>query len=64
VQRDLAAAEAAHDGAAQARLHRNSTAPTATPPMPVRASCWPALGSPTSRWTVRSAISPVAGGCA
>jgi ATP-binding cassette subfamily F protein 3 len=42
VQRDLAAAEAAHDGAAQARLHWNSTAPTATPPMPVRASCWPA----------------------
>ncbi len=29
---------------------RNSTAPTAIPPMPVPASCWPGWGSPTSRW--------------
>ena len=63
VQRDLAAAEAAHDGAAQARLHSSSTAPTATPPMPGRASCWPGWASPTNRWIVRSEISPVAGGC-
>ncbi len=50
VQRDLAVAEAAHDGAALARLHSES--------------CWPGWGSPTSRWIVRSGTSPVAGGCA
>lgn len=64
VQSSLAEAEAAQDGAAQARLHSSSTVPTATPPTRVRASCWRAWASPTSRWDVRLAASPAAGGCA
>lgn len=39
-------------------------APTVIPLTPVRASCWPALASVTSRWTAASVTSPVAGECA
>ena len=61
IQRELAMAEAAHDGAAIARLHVDLDSADG---YSADARARKLLASVTNRWTGGSAISPVAGACA
>ena len=64
IQAALAAAEAAHDGSALARLHTELDNADGYTADARRASCWPDSASAASRWSAGSVISPAVGGCA